>query len=126
MRPPRMTIPRWLTAVAVAAGTLALVVLSPRAEHLRAKAAYHARKEREAIDILDDPRGFRGAAVLSAYRSPEWYAMGGSHFRLIEEAAAQLRASWQRVADYHAAMRRKYERAALFPLLPVEPDPPEP
>jgi len=121
-----MTILRWLTAVAIAAGALAVMVLSPRAERLRAKAAYHAEKERQAMDLLDDPRGFRGAAALSVYRSPEWYATGGSHFRLIEEAAAQLRASWQRVADYHAAMRRKYERAALFPLLPVEPDPPEP
>jgi hypothetical protein len=29
-------------------------------------------------------------------------------------------------ADYHAAMARKYERAAPFPWLTVEPDPPEP
>ena len=35
-------------------------------------------------------------------------------------------ASEQRRADYHGAMRRKYERAARYPWLPVEPDPPEP
>ena len=29
-------------------------------------------------------------------------------------------------AAYHAEMRRKYERAARSPWLPVEPDPPEP
>jgi hypothetical protein len=29
-------------------------------------------------------------------------------------------------AAYHARMRRKYERAARYPWLPVEPDPPEP
>jgi hypothetical protein len=29
-------------------------------------------------------------------------------------------------ADYHHAMKWKYERAARYPWLPVEPDPPEP
>lgn len=29
-------------------------------------------------------------------------------------------------ADYHACLREKYERAARYPWLPVEPDPPEP
>ena len=29
-------------------------------------------------------------------------------------------------AIYHAALRRKYERAARYPWLPVPPDPPEP
>jgi hypothetical protein len=31
-----------------------------------------------------------------------------------------------RKAEYHAAMRRKYEEAAAFPWFPVPPDPPEP
>ena len=29
-------------------------------------------------------------------------------------------------ADHHAAMAHKYEHAARYPWLPVEPDPPEP
>src|SRR5437763_13286762 len=29
-------------------------------------------------------------------------------------------------ASYHAALRRKYEHAASYPWLPVEPDPPPP
>jgi hypothetical protein len=29
-------------------------------------------------------------------------------------------------ADYQAALKTKYERAARYPWLPVEPDPPEP
>ena len=29
-------------------------------------------------------------------------------------------------AAHHAALRSKYERAARYPWLPVEPDPPEP
>ena len=32
----------------------------------------------------------------------------------------------QAVADHEAALRLKYERAAGYPWLPVEPDPPEP
>jgi hypothetical protein len=31
-----------------------------------------------------------------------------------------------RKAEYHAAMRRKYEEAEAFPWFPVPPDPPEP
>jgi hypothetical protein len=31
-----------------------------------------------------------------------------------------------RLADYHAAMRRKYEQAEAFPWFPAPPDPPEP
>jgi hypothetical protein len=32
----------------------------------------------------------------------------------------------QAVADHEAALRLKYERAAGYPWLPIEPDPPEP
>ena len=32
----------------------------------------------------------------------------------------------RRAAEYHEAMALKYERAARYPWLPVEPDPPEP
>ena len=112
--------------VAVAAGACALMVLSPRAERLRAKAAFHAQMERQAIDFLDDPRGFRGAAAMLVYRRLPVTGTGRPLFQEIDEAEARIRASWQRVADYHAAMRRKTERAALFPFLPIEPDPPEP
>jgi hypothetical protein len=36
------------------------------------------------------------------------------------------RASLKRLEAYHAAMTAKYERAARYPWLPVESDPPEP
>jgi hypothetical protein len=29
-------------------------------------------------------------------------------------------------AEYHSSLRRKYERAACYPWLPIEPDPPLP
>jgi hypothetical protein len=33
---------------------------------------------------------------------------------------------WAQVADHHAALKRKYERAARYPWLSVDPDPPRP
>jgi hypothetical protein len=33
---------------------------------------------------------------------------------------------WERQGEWHWAMKRKYERAARYPWLPVAPDPPEP
>jgi hypothetical protein len=44
----------------------------------------------------------------------------------VEDPMARVRHEEKRRADYHAALRRKYERAARYPWLPVEPDPPEP
>jgi hypothetical protein len=42
--------------------------------------------------------------------------------RRLSEVAARSR----RLADHHAALKRKYERAARYPWLTIEPDPPEP
>jgi hypothetical protein len=43
---------------------------------------------------------------------------------IAEAKCARERASY--VATYHDDLRRKYSRAAWFPWLPVEPDPPPP
>jgi hypothetical protein len=49
--------------------------------------------------------------------------------REMEQGANRLR-RWEqaalRVADYHATMKRKYDRAARFPWLRVDPDPIKP
>jgi hypothetical protein len=39
---------------------------------------------------------------------------------------SQRRPLPERKVPHHEALRRKYERAAGYPWLPVEPDPPEP
>lgn len=44
----------------------------------------------------------------------------------IRKAVEVARSSWDRKIEYHAARRRKYERAARYPWFPVAPDPPEP
>jgi hypothetical protein len=46
--------------------------------------------------------------------------------RQIEDPLARVRHEEKRRADYHAALRRKFERAARFPWLTVLPDPPPP
>jgi hypothetical protein len=46
--------------------------------------------------------------------------------RRAEEPLARRRHEENRLADYHAELRRKYERAARYPWLAVDPDRPEP
>ncbi len=43
-----------------------------------------------------------------------------------EDQMRKSTANLPRKIGYHAAMARKYEHAAGYPWLPVEPDPPEP
>jgi hypothetical protein len=45
------------------------------------------------------------------------------------EEITRLHGEFERMmdrADHHASLARKYEEAARYPWLPVEPDPPEP
>ena len=46
--------------------------------------------------------------------------------RTREDQMRKSTANLPRKIGYHAAMARKYEHAAGYPWLPVEPDPPEP
>jgi hypothetical protein len=101
---PRMTIRRWMVAVAVVALAPGAVAMSRRSFHLRLLAILH---DIEATQI----RISRGWAT-----GPDGVS------RLIPLDDPKL----VRLAEYHEALSRKYERAANFPWLPVEPDPPEP
>jgi hypothetical protein len=106
MRLPRMTTRRWMIAVAILAVGLATDALFRR--HLalrqrRQRAAYHEKIEKLVTATI-------GELDLAA-RSPK--------------AAAQVRAN-AAIRDRHARLKEKYRRAARYPWLPVEPDPPEP
>ena len=62
----------------------------------------------------------RGEALKSRF--------GGTSGMTIEEIM-RLHRDYDRMmdrADHHASLVRKYEHAARYPWLPVEPDPPEP
>jgi hypothetical protein len=114
MRLPRVrfTIRGMMVAVAVAAGLMAgsigLARLRLLSSDYRARAEQHAGIEETlrhiiASDESDTPVDISPGAGL---RSRRFTARA--------------------VADYEAALRRKYERAARYPWLRVEPDPLEP
>ncbi|MDR3619393.1 MAG: hypothetical protein P4L85_08590 [Paludisphaera borealis] len=42
------------------------------------------------------------------------------------DEAIRWRGDWERLAAYHAALKRKYQRAAIFPWMQVDADPPKP
>jgi hypothetical protein len=49
-----------------------------------------------------------------------------AHRFLSNPESAHLIPAYLILRDYHAALRSKWEHAARYPWLPVEPDPPEP
>src|SRR5262245_46523651 len=107
MRLSRMTTRQWMIAVAVVAVGVGAGMLIVRSRSYAALAALHAESEKECRRIVEADEGNR----LDPAIWKDWiaYARRG-RTRLL----------------YHAALRRKYERASRRPWLPVEPDPPEP
>jgi hypothetical protein len=120
-----MTIRRWMIAVVFVGIALGMVSMSRRSWRMLARAEIHAREERQAIDVLTRPGVLKGVAADSVHQKHQW-DLGGARLLATYELFDQIFASWQRRADYHGAMRRKYERAARYPWFWVEPDPPEP
>ena len=108
MRLPRYRLRALLIAVAVAALGMGMMVgLAQRRESYLRQAA-HQRK------LSNDARLY---AMSIERRYLHW---GPSEPERAEMAA------YERRGDYHAAVQAKYERAARYPWLPVEPDRPEP
>jgi len=110
MRLPRMTTRRWMIAVAVAS----LVMASGRLLWL--SSVYR-----------------KAALVQAAYENVARTLQTFGMEMEIEPESGAIKAQRaadasvnQKTAEYRAALKRKYERAARFPWLPVEPDPPAP
>jgi hypothetical protein len=102
MRPPRFRLRTLLIAVAVVSVALGGELMRRRRISHREQAASHSDAEELSRAYADDARGQPGPI-------------------------APQRVAWGEVlAAYHAAMSRKYERAARYPWLPVAPDPPPP
>jgi hypothetical protein len=89
-----------MALVAIAALIMAGAVLVTRSSGFRAVAEEQADSEMVSLEYADDARGERG--------EPQRVARG------------------EQMAAYHHELRIKYERAARYPWLPVEPDPPPP
>jgi hypothetical protein len=128
MRPPRFRLRTLLVAVAVAAVLMggtnwALVVIDLRRTYLASarfhsqEAARYSRSSSELSRLFRDERThpFTFDPLPGPHRKGESAARG--------DVIAAYHAAY---AAYHAALRRKYERAAARPFLPVAPDPPPP
>ena len=111
MRLPRMTTRRWMVLVSMVALSITAERMRRTSLRFRRLAEYHANEEADyrkvAVQIPQilrayDSRTYLGYAVVAnAVLSPER-------------------------AEHHAALHRKYERAARYPWLPVEANPPAP
>jgi hypothetical protein len=113
MRLPRMTTRRWMVVVAVVGLLISgWVRLKQRRDCFLSMARSHERKMPSSTA--------EGKALRSRFGSTS--GMSGEEILL-------LRRDFDRMmdrADHHAALVRKYHRAARYPWLSVEPDPPEP
>ena len=108
MRLPRMTTRRWMVAVLIIGLLMGGVV-----------GGYRLRRRYDNFVFCIQSHG----VVLSFCREkhdPFWREIVGRYHGPISEAELL------REIEYHEAMYRKYRHAALYPWLPVEPDPPEP
>jgi hypothetical protein len=108
MRLPRYRLRTLFIAVAVAAlGMGTIVGLARRRESYLRHAAHHR-------ELSNDAR------LYAMYIDRRYLHWGPSEPERAEMAA------YERRGDYHAALQAKYEHAARYPWLPVEPDRPEP
>lgn len=114
MRLPRMTTRRWMIAVAAVAILIQIVRLSATSYDRWQSAYSHqlfADTMRTNVDAIR-----RWIARSSSQGAPS--------AAIAEEKAALARD--QEWAEYCAGLATKYRRAARYPWLPVEPDPPPP
>jgi hypothetical protein len=104
MRLPQMAERRWMTVVAIVAVVVGIRLLIQRSRSYASLASFHAEAEKECWQILEASE----SKQFDPADRKDWTA----------HARGVLR--------YHARMARNYRRAARYPWLPVEPDPPEP
>jgi hypothetical protein len=113
MRRPRMTTRRGMVAVAVIGLMIGGGVrLKQRRDYFLSLAQSHQKEVASSMargkalkSRFDPTSGMSNEEIMHLYLDSD---------RMIDRA------------DHHAAMVRKYERAARYPWLPVEPDPPPP
>jgi hypothetical protein len=155
MRLPRMTMRRWMVAVAISGGLLTAERLRQRSVSYASIARFHGQEERKAV--------LQYQAVEAEYlrRCQRLRARGVAFPQAeIDSGLAEAKALWPKIREKgnpnrygictlgapdnyydrlawdlgtqsdlssrHSQLRRKYERAARYLWRPVEPDPPEP
>jgi hypothetical protein len=140
MRRPQLHLRTLLIAVAIAGLAAGVVALRQRSAEFRARAAFHAgeeRKHRATADLFRQIEAYgearqkgieAGTDDYVRYLKPSASALANLQQHATEafEFGRREGLSEEATASYHATLKRKYEHAALYPWLPVEPDPPEP
>jgi hypothetical protein len=113
MQLPRMTTRRWMILV-VAIGLLigGGVQLKRRRDYFLSLAQSH-QNEVDSSTARANALKWRFGDT-SGMTDQEIISLSRSYDRMMDRA------------DHHASLARKYERAARYPWLPVEPDQPEP
>ena len=109
MRPLRMATRRWMIAVAVVALAFGAERLRRLSQGYAFLAACHAGAQISLAEVVGDYDG--GRIAFDQQEATSW----------VEAIAA-----YRRRIPYEAALARKYRRAARYPWLPDEPDPPDP
>ena len=120
---PKMTTRRWMIAVAVAAGSVGATITVRRALRYDRCAAFHAAKERISLKHAENPR-----AGLNLCEAGWGVPALESDPCIGHPLPPRLWSATDHLADaaFHRIMKRRYERAARRPWLPVPPDPPDP
>jgi hypothetical protein len=109
---PRLTIRLMMVLVAVAA--LALSVEATRRRMANLSLAYLGRA-----------REYQAKAEIASLNALESEAVS-RRGRTSDPKYAQRSISYRRLCEFHLTMKRKYERAATQPWLPIAPDPAPP
>src|SRR5262245_6514471 len=124
MRLPRMTTRRWMIAVAIVAPVMAVVAQTMENSRLAGLRWRHDTFSSLAKSYRDREAGLRQRSqdILDFLDNRKGYIAMGALFEVSREAAAR----YAKVADYYAELGQKYEKAARYPWLHVEPAPPEP
>jgi hypothetical protein len=136
MRLPRMPTRRWMVAVAAVAlgmgGTVAGIRLKQRRDRFLSRAQLHEGIAVAFMKLEGIARETSSEFPRDITELERQEREGDDVEPLLRNMKVDLDRSKETLTTlpgkraYHAAMARKYRRAARYPWLPVEPDPPAP
>jgi hypothetical protein len=135
LRWPRITTRRLMALVALVALAFGAELTRRRGEAYAEKAALHAKKERQCRDLVDFQDDYVARlkrladweeaerAKADYQRNPEWTpeSLRKTATMYVEEAKYT-----REHVDFYEKLKAKYQHAARYPWLPVQPDPPMP
>jgi hypothetical protein len=125
MRLPRMSIRRWMVAVAVVATLLFTLVNGARMHRKRS----FCLRQAAAAALTEANWKAEQERYASLIASVERQRKADGPTEVLEKVARTLRAELSSMtpkAEYYARARQHWEHAAVHPWLPIKPSPPAP